>query len=94
MKNSYNKIGVVIPCYKVKNYINNVLLKIPKNVKKIIVVDDNCPEGTGNYVIQSIKNNEILSKKTLVIFNKKNLGVGGSVKKGLKIFLTKLLVWR
>ena len=42
MKNSYNKIGVVIPCYKVKNYINNVLLKIPKNVKKIIVVDDKC----------------------------------------------------
>jgi dolichol-phosphate mannosyltransferase len=88
MKNFYNKIGVVIPCYKVKNYINNVLLKIPKNVKKIIIVDDNCPECTGNHVIQFIKNNEILSKKILVIFNKKNLGVGGSVKKGLKILFS------
>ena len=71
------KICVVLPCFKVKNEIHNVLKKINTAlVDKIIVVDDSCPEKTGKYV-KSLK-----IKKVSVIFLKKNLGVGGATLTG------------
>lgn len=75
---------VVIPCYKVDKYIFNVLKKIPyKKVFKVILVDDNCPNKTGHLINKKIKNNKIK-----VLFLKKNLGVGGATKAGIK-FATK-----
>jgi len=72
-------IFIVIPCYKVKKKIYKVISKSLKYVDKIIIVDDKCPEQTGDYVQKKIKN-----KKVLVLFNKKNQGVGGAMKKGYK----------
>ena len=72
-------IFIVIPCYKVKKKIYKVISKSLKYVDKIIIVDDKCPEQTGAYVKKTIKN-----KKVLVLFNKKNQGVGGAMKKGYK----------
>tara|TARA_B100000795_G_C22804353_1_gene443882 strand:+ start:1125 stop:1985 length:861 start_codon:yes stop_codon:yes gene_type:complete len=72
-------IFIVIPCYKVKKKIYKVISKSLKYVDKIIIVDDKCPEQTGAYVKKKIKN-----KKVLVLFNKKNQGVGGAMKKGYK----------
>ena len=40
------KIGLVIPCYKVSNIINNVIKKIPRFIDIIYVVDDKCPENS------------------------------------------------
>ena len=71
---------VIIPCYKVKNKILLVIKNIPKEINKIIIVDDLCPENTGDYVKKKIKSNRII-----VIKNKKNLGVGGATIKGFKV---------
>lgn len=70
---------IVIPCYKVKNKIYGVIRKSIKYVDKIVIIDDKCPEQTGNYIKKKIKN-----KKILVIYNKKNLGVGGATIEGYK----------
>ena len=70
-------ISVVIPCFKVRNHILNVLSNITPEVKDIYVVDDLCPEGTGNYVKQFCNDDRVK-----VIYNSQNLGVGGAVMEG------------
>ena len=73
-------VFIVIPCYKVKNKISKVIKNSIKYADKIIIVDDKCPQQTGNFVKKRIKN-----KKIIVLFNKKNLGVGGATIEGYKI---------
>jgi glycosyltransferase involved in cell wall biosynthesis len=73
------KIALVIPCFKSKKTILAILKKIDKSVKKILIIDDCCPEKTGRYIISKVKDSRIQ-----VIFNKKNLGVGGAVLTGFK----------
>ena len=73
------KIALIIPCFKSKKTILSILKKIDKSVKKILIIDDCCPEKTGRYVISKVKDSRIQ-----VIFNKKNLGVGGAVLTGFK----------
>jgi glycosyltransferase involved in cell wall biosynthesis len=73
----HSRIAVVIPCYKVGNQILNVITNIPSQVNEIIVIDDNCPEKTGEIVKKSITD-----PRVKVIINEKNLGVGGATKIG------------
>ena len=73
------KIACVIPCYKERNHILDVLKKIPDIVDFIFVVDDNCPEKTGEIVLE--KNEDL---RVNVIFMEKNLGVGGATVAGYK----------
>ncbi len=68
------KVCVVIPCYKVKNKVIDVINKIPDFVSQIICVDDKCPEKSGQYI-----KNTVNSKKLKVIYHEKNKGVGGAV---------------
>ena len=78
------KVCVVIPCFKVKKEIKNVLKKINyKLVDKVFLIDDACPEKSG--IIAKGLN----LKKVEVIFSKKNLGVGGATMLGFKKALTK-----
>jgi dolichol-phosphate mannosyltransferase len=70
-------IAVVVPCFKVKNSISEVINNIGSEVTQIIVVDDACPEDSGRY-IESISRD----KRLTVLHNKVNLGVGGAVKRG------------
>jgi dolichol-phosphate mannosyltransferase len=70
-------IAVVIPCYKVKDIICSVISKIGPEVNKIYVVDDCCPENTGDYVNENCFDNRIVIIKSEI-----NLGVGGAVKLG------------
>jgi membrane-associated phospholipid phosphatase len=42
-------IAVVIPCYRVKNSIIELIGSIPSDVSHIIVIDDRCPDGTGKF---------------------------------------------
>jgi len=76
------KIGIVIPCYKVKSQINSVISKIENFVDVIYLVDDKCPEKSGEFISQNSHDPRIK-----VIFNEKNLGVGGAVKEGYKMGL-------
>ena len=77
-----SNVAVVIPCYKVKSHIVSVVTSLPKWISLIIVVDDCCPEGTGDFVKEKITDNRIV-----VVKNDVNLGVGGSVINGYKVAL-------
>ena len=72
-------ITVVIPCYKSKKILKRVINNIPKYVNYIILIDDKCPENTVKHCLKNIKDRRIYA-----IFNKKNLGVGGSVINGYR----------
>ena len=72
------KIVVVIPCYRVKKFIKDVIENIPEFVDEIIVVDDKCPEGSGNYV------ESFDFPNVQVIVHKQNAGVGGAFLSGCK----------
>lgn len=73
------KVSVVIPSYKVKKHIIGVIRSIPACVEKIYVVDDCCPDGSGDYVLS-----ENTDKRVVVLKNDENLGVGGAVMHGYK----------
>jgi len=73
------KVALVIPCYKVRSHITQVIKAIPSWVNKIICVDDCCPEKTGMFIKKNFKD-----KRIKVIFNKKNFGVGGATVVGFK----------
>lgn len=72
-------IGVVIPCYRVKHHIQEVLAGIGKEIARIYVIDDACPEKTGEFVKSQVKD-----KRVQVIFHQTNQGVGGAVITGYK----------
>ena len=70
------KIAVVIPSYRVKNFLREVVLSLPEFIDFVIVVDDKCPE-------ESYKEVENLDK-VFIIHHEINQGVGGAVVSGYK----------
>jgi dolichol-phosphate mannosyltransferase len=70
-------IAVIIPCYKVRKHILGVLNNIGHEISKIYIVDDNCPEKTGEWVKTHSDD-----PRVQVLYNATNLGVGGAVKVG------------
>ncbi len=72
-------IGVVIPCYKVKKQILRVLDKMVPEVDVIYVVDDKCPENSGDFVKENVTD-----ARVKVLYNEVNKGVGGAVIHGYK----------
>lgn len=72
-----NRIAVVIPAYKVRSNISDVIDKIPGIVDLIIVVDDACPENSGIHVEQVS-----LDPRLQVKYNAANYGVGGAMLAG------------
>lgn len=73
------KIAVVIPAYKVTGQILSVLKAMPSYVWRIYVVDDACPESSGKFVEANCKD-----PRVRVVYNAKNLGVGGAVMAGYR----------
>ena len=72
-------IAVVIPAFKVRQQILQVINSIPGIVSEIIVVDDACPQNTGSHVSK-----KCLDKRVKVLIHPQNLGVGGAMKTGYK----------
>ena len=72
-------VAVIVPSYKVKDSILEVLSKIGAEVGKIYVVDDACPQGTGNFVKENCTDDRVE-----VLYNPENLGVGGAVMTGYR----------
>ena len=70
-------IAVVVPCFKVARHIVDVIAKIPSSISKIYVVDDACPEHSGQFLQQQTSDSRVV-----VLFNQVNLGVGGAVMVG------------
>ena len=73
------QICVVIPAFKVKEHLLNVIASIGPEVQTIIVIDDACPEKSGQFVKANCTDSRVE-----VIFHKINLGVGGAVKSGYR----------
>lgn len=61
----------------VKDHILDVISSIGEEVSSIYVVDDKCPQNTGEYVL---RNN--VDPRVKVVFHEVNLGVGGAVLTG------------
>lgn len=72
-------ITVVIPCFKVKKHILDVLAQIGSEVHRIYVVDDKCPDETGKFVKENCKDSRVQ-----VLFHEQNLGVGGAMITGFR----------
>ncbi|MGT2491529.1 glycosyltransferase family 2 protein [Cupriavidus basilensis] len=72
-------IAVVIPCFKVKKFILSVIERVDGLVSAIYVVDDACPEGSGDYVKEHCKD-----PRVTVVKHEKNKGVGGAVMTGYR----------
>ena len=73
------KVAAIIPCYKVKKHILELLQRIGQEVDCIYVIDDKCPQETGKFVLENQND-----PRVVVLFNKENMGVGGAVITGYK----------
>lgn len=71
-------VAVVIPCYRVKDQILSVIEKIGSEVAFIFIVDDCCPENSGQYVATYCSDSRVK-----VIFHRENRGVGGATITGI-----------
>lgn len=72
-------IAVVIPSYRVKAHILEVISRIGPEVSRIYVVDDACPEESGRFVEQ-----HCMDPRVQVLRHTDNQGVGGAVKTGYR----------
>ena len=76
------KVAVIIPCYKVRAHVMDVLARMPAEITRIYCVDDACPEGSGKLIEDNCKD-----RRVRVLFHEKNRGVGGAVITGYKAAL-------
>jgi len=77
MSTIQNRICVVIPTFKAKTQILKVIEGIGSEVDKIIIIDDACPQNSGDYVKRYCKD-----PRVEIIHHDVNQGVGGAVKTG------------
>ena len=73
------RIAVVIPCFRVRDHILAVLSGIGREVDAVYVIDDACPESTGEHVRSSCPD-----PRVRVIRLERNLGVGGATMRGYR----------
>jgi glycosyltransferase involved in cell wall biosynthesis len=73
-------IAVVIPAFRVEDYISEVIEEVPGFVKTIIVVDDQSPDRTG----QLLDRLAMTTQRLVVIHHEKNQGVGGATLTGYR----------
>ena len=76
------RIGVIIPCFKVADSILDLIGKIGPETNHIYVVDDACPQQTGNLVERESTDNRVR-----VLRHEANQGVGGAVITGYRAAL-------
>ena len=53
------KIAVVVPSYRVTDHIQEVLSRIGPEVEQIFVVDDACPDDSGDFVEKNVKDKRV-----------------------------------
>jgi glycosyltransferase involved in cell wall biosynthesis len=70
-------IAVVIPCYRVTKTILDVLRAIGPDVERVYVVDDRCPDGTGDLV-----EGQCEDPRVRVLRHDARCGVGGATLTG------------
>jgi glycosyltransferase involved in cell wall biosynthesis len=76
------QLAVVIPCYRVRDKILGVIAAIPVTVAQIHVVDDACPEKSGDLVAQSCADPRVVVHR-----HDANRGVGAAMVTGYQAAL-------
>ena len=74
-----HRVAVTIPSYKVRAHVLDVIARIPPKVQRIYVVDDKCPQHSGELVEEQCRD-----PRVRVIFHEENQGVGGAVSSGYR----------
>jgi len=64
-------VAVVIPCYRVRQHILEVIAGLPDWISGIYIVDDCCPEGSGTFLSETC-----LDPRLRIIWHTRNQGVG------------------
>ena len=78
MKPNHNKYLVMVPTYNERESIGGLLKDLTDNDFNILVIDDNSPDGTAEYVKSlNLKNVKILNRE-------KKDGLGNAYKDGIK----------
>jgi glycosyltransferase involved in cell wall biosynthesis len=72
-------IAVVIPSYRVTAHILGVIDRIGPEVATIYVVDDKCPDKSGEFVEANCRD-----PRVIVLRNAVNMGVGGATLAGMQ----------
>jgi len=72
-------VAVVIPCYREKAHVMEVIGGIGPEVSHIFVIDDACPEKTGDYVREHCRD-----PRVEVLSHERNTGVGGASMTGYR----------
>ncbi|MGQ0800643.1 MAG: glycosyltransferase family 2 protein [Pseudomarimonas sp.] len=73
------KIAVVIPCYRVRAHVLAVIAAIGPEVDRVYVIDDACPDQSGDHVEQACSD-----ARVRVLRHSANRGVGGAVLTGYR----------
>jgi len=71
------KIAVIIPCYRARNFIVEVVRNALEVADYVLVVDDACPEHSGDHLEKCVND-----PRLRVLRHERNLGVGGAVTTG------------
>lgn len=74
-----HRIAAILPCYRVGGRVLDVIARIGPECERIYVVDDGCPERTGELVER-----ECRDPRVRVLRHEKNQGVGGAVTTGYR----------
>lgn len=77
-----SSIAVVIPSFRVTGHVLQVIARIGPEVQRIYVVDDACPDGSGDLV-----NIQCSDPRVQVLRHSVNRGVGGAVMTGYQAAL-------
>ncbi len=70
-------VAAVIPCYREKERVLDVIAGIGPGVSHIFVIDDACPDGTGGHVRDNCRD-----PRVAVLTHERNTGVGGATMSG------------
>ena len=76
------KVAAVLPCYRVREKIVGVVESLIGRVDYIIVVDDKCPEQSGEWLCEKCADPSVR-----VLFHQENQGVGGAMITGYQAAL-------
>ncbi|MCG8325809.1 MAG: glycosyltransferase family 2 protein [Thiotrichales bacterium] len=76
------RIAAVIPCYRGRDSVLDVIHNIPDIVTRIYCIDDACTEGTGQWIEQECRDDRVK-----VIRHEANRGVGGAMVTGYQAAL-------
>ena len=80
--NSSPRVAVVIPAYRVSRQVLGLLQQIGPEVDRIYVIDDACPEGSGDLVL-----GQCSDPRVKVLKHQANAGVGAAVMTGYQAAL-------